>query len=191
MLATGNRHKAREFADIVGCPLATLADCGFSAEPEETGDSYAENALIKARHAAALVDRWALADDTGLEVEGLGGAPGVHTARYAGPNATAAENRTRLLASLSGVDGNARRARFVCHLCLVKPDGSIVATATGQCAGRIRRSTLGDLGFGYDPLFEVVEYHCTMAEIGPVAKSVLSHRARAMQMLAAIAGLPF
>ena len=183
VLATGNRGKAQEFALAFGRPMRSLFDGGHVTGADECGATYADNARLKAEQAARALGRWALGDDTGLEVEALAGAPGLHTARFAGPQATAAENRARLLAALEHCPDSARQARFVCHLCLVEPSGQVMATASGSCAGRIRTAPAGEAGFGYDALFEVVEYHGTLAELGPAAKAVLSHRARAIQAL--------
>lgn len=183
ILGTGNRGKAAELAILLedtGLQLLTLADVANPLSVEEGSESFVENVRRKASLQAAHLRRWVLADDTGLVVDALGGAPGVHTARYAGPNATGADNRRRLLAELDGVPLEHRTARFVCYLALADPDGKIRAESQGHCSGRILPEPRGALGFGYDSLFEVVEYHRTFAELGEAAKAILSHRARAM-----------
>lgn len=183
ILGTANRGKAAELAGLlegVGLRLLTLADVPNPLAVDEGSDSFAENARRKASEQAAHLRAWVLADDTGLLVDALGGAPGVHTARYAGPHATGADNRARLLCELGHLPLERRTARFVCRLALAGPGGTIHAESEGHCRGRILFEPRGQLGFGYDSLFEVVEYHRTFAELGDVAKSVLSHRARAM-----------
>jgi XTP/dITP diphosphohydrolase len=183
IVGTGNRKKAAELADLLS-PLnvrwQTLADTVDPLEVEEAGDSFAANAALKASRQAAHLGRWVLADDSGLMVDALVGAPGVYSARYAGPDATDERNRQKLLAALDGVAWERRDAHFECHLALADPQGQIVATAHGRCSGRIRFEPAGSGGFGYDPLFEVLETHRTFAELSPVVKSCLSHRARAM-----------
>jgi XTP/dITP diphosphohydrolase len=186
VLGTSNPGKAREFADLLhGLPLrlVTLAELAAPLGVEENGATLAENALGKATALARQVGQWVLADDTGLEVESLGGAPGVHTARYAGPAADAAANRARLLRELEGVPDERRQARFVCHLVLADGSGHVRATACGCCRGRIRHTPAGSRGFGYDALFELPEYRLTLAELGPVALALLGHRGRAVAEL--------
>ena len=186
VLGTGNRHKAAELAAILGdlpielrC-LADLPDCG---EVEENGTTCAENASIKAAEYASRLGQWVLADDTTLEVDALGGAPGIYSARYAGGDASAMANRTKLLADLSDVPLAQRGARFVCCLALADPEGTIRATSQAYCRGRIRFEPSGTGGFGYDTLFEIVEYHRTFGELGPVATRHLGHRGRAVARL--------
>jgi len=187
ILGTANRHKARELVALLegtGLDLATLADLSDPLEIDELGGSLAENARLKAARQARHLGQWVLGDDTGLLVDALGGAPGLHTARYAGPTATAEANRQRLLAELEGAPLDRRGARFVCHLALADPDGTIRAAGEGSCRGRIRLAPAGPRDFGYDCLFEIVEYHRTLAELGQTAKVYLTHRARAVRRLA-------
>jgi len=184
ILGTANRHKARELALLLapaGLALTSLADLAEYADVDESGTSLAENARRKATVQARHLRAWVLADDTGLEVDALGGAPGVRSARFAGPNADAEANRRRLLAELAGAPLARRTARFVCHLALADPRGRIRAESEGRCRGRIRFAPSGDGGFGYDSLFEVVEHGRTFAELGDSIKAQLSHRARAVQ----------
>lgn len=186
VVGSGNRKKALELAALlepIGVPLETLADVKDPLEVDETGDSFAENARLKAVEQAVHLHRWVLADDSGIVVDALGGAPGIYSARYAGPNATDEDNRQRLLKELEKVDTERRGARFVCHLVLADPQGQVVAECEEHCTGRVRREAVGSGGFGYDPLFEIVEYHRTFGELAPVVKSCLSHRARAMRTL--------
>ncbi len=194
-LGTSNRGKVAElielFSPIDGLTLATLAELGDPPEVEETGQNLAENAAIKATAYARHYHRWTLADDTSLSVDALAGAPGLHTARYAGPKATAAENRSRLLGELAGIPLARRTAHFSCCLALADPSGAILAVTEGRCFGRIRFEAAGAGGFGYDPLFEIIEYRLTFAELGPAAKAILSHRARAAErMRGALAVVP-
>ena len=183
VFGTGNRKKAAELAVLaapLGLKLQTLADFPAPLEVDETGASFAENAALKASRQAAHLERWVLGDDSGLAVDALDGAPGVFSARYAGPTATDADNRRKLLAELAGVPTAKRTAHFVCHLALADPRGTVRATSAARCQGRIRETESGTGGFGYDSLFEIVEYHRTFGELSPEVKAVLSHRARAM-----------
>ncbi len=183
VFGTGNRKKAGELADLLahlGIELKTLADFEAPLDVDESGQTFAENARLKATQQAKHLKHWVLADDSGLVVNALSGAPGVYSARYAGPSATDADNRRKLLAELTDKDPAQRSAHFVCHLVLADPTGAVRAEATGKCHGRVRTEESGIGGFGYDPLFEIVEYHRTFGELSTVTKSVLSHRARAM-----------
>jgi XTP/dITP diphosphohydrolase len=186
VLGTGNRKKGREMADLlapVGLELRTLADFPTAIEVAEDGDTFAANSSKKAVQQARHLGHWVLADDSGLAVDWLRGAPGVYSARFSGSAATDASNNQKLLAELSGLPPDKRSAQFVCHLVLADPRGTIRGESEGFCRGRILTTPRGAEGFGYDPLFEVREYHRTFAELGPVAKAVLSHRARAVRNL--------
>jgi XTP/dITP diphosphohydrolase len=186
VLGTRNRKKGEELVQLL-CPLAiriaTLADFPAAIEVEETGTSFAENAALKATLQARHLNHWVLGEDSGLSVEALGGAPGVMSARWSGPKATDASNNARLLAELGDRPPEQRGAYYTCHVCLSDPVGEIVIRAEDYCHGRIRFKAAGDAGFGYDPLFEIVEYHRTFGELGQAVKSCLSHRARAMRKL--------
>jgi XTP/dITP diphosphohydrolase len=185
-IATRNTGKLAEFRQLLGelpFHVVGLENRPGAIEIEETGDSYEENASIKAASVARQYRVWALGDDTGLEVDALGGRPGILTARFAGPGASSEANRAKLLAQLVDVALERRTARFVCHLTLADPIGKIRATAVGCCCGRITLSPAGPQNFGYDSLFELVEYHQTLAVLGEAAKSLLTHRARAVQQL--------
>jgi XTP/dITP diphosphohydrolase len=180
--ATKNADKAREVRAVLAgvAPGVELVEGLDWPEVEESGATLEENALLKARAVAAATGLPALADDTGLEVAALGGAPGVHTARYAGPGAGYAANRRALLTALEGVGD--RRARFRTVVALVAPGGGEVL-AEGALDGRITSEERGSGGFGYDPVFEVEGQ--TLAEMGEDHKNRISHRARALAALAA------
>ena len=153
ILGTHNRKKGIELAELLNGSrfrVVTLADIGDAIEVEEYGDSFAANARLKATRQAFHLRQWVLADDSGLIVDALDGAPGVHSARYAGRGATDADNRHKLLAALAQVSPNRRSARFECHLVLADPGGNIVAERTGRCHGRIRYEEAGGGGFGYE-----------------------------------------
>lgn len=184
VVATSNAGKLREIRallDPLPLPLVGLAECAPLALPEE-GDEYAANALAKARAAAAHTGCPALGDDSGLEVEGLEGAPGPRSSRYGGPGLDDAGRVGALLAALAARPGASRRARFVCAAALAFPDGEAV-TAFGECAGCIAAAPRGSGGFGYDPVFEVEGGARTLAELAPAEKDRDSHRARAFRAL--------
>jgi len=184
ILATSNPGKLREIAELLAplpVPVVGLdALPGLRLPPE--GDDYRANAIGKARAAAAFGGSPALGDDSGLEVDGLGGAPGPHSARYGGPGQDDAGRVARLLGELAGREGAARRARFVCAAALVTPEGRVVATR-GECAGRIAPAPRGEGGFGYDPIFELDACGRTLAELAADEKHRVSHRARAFRAL--------
>lgn len=182
LLATNNPQKLRELRailDDMGIETLSMSECGIVSAPEETGASFAENAAIKARALALVAGMPAIADDSGLEVEALNGRPGVFSARYAGGNATDADNNEKLLRELSGLKGMRRSAKFVSSVCCAFPDGPEIA-AEGQCAGEILESPRGENGFGYDPLFYIAEYGLTFAQMPQSLKNRISHRARAL-----------
>ena len=186
VLGTANRKKGREIADLlapVGLELRTLADFPEAPDVEETGRTFAENAALKAVAQARRLDRWVLAEDSGLMVGALDGAPGVYSARYSGPGATDESNNRRLLEAMRDVPAQRRAARYVCHMTLADPGSQIRAESEAYCTGRILLEPRGTHGFGYDPLFEIVEYHRSFGELGPVVKGCLSHRARAARRL--------
>ena len=148
--------------------------------PAETGDTYADNAILKARFYARATGLCALADDSGLEVEALGGAPGVYSARYAGAGASDADRRTLLLSELVDVPAEQRNARFVCVVAIALPNGGVLNTSEGVCNGQIIFEPRGTGGFGYDPLFVPDGFDQTFAELPDTIKNELSHRARAL-----------
>jgi len=186
-MATRNAGKIRELEALLadsGVRLLSLADFPHLPEIPEEGATFAENAAAKALAVARLTGHPALADDSGLMVDALGGAPGVFSARYAKARTaprppTDADNWGKLLDELKNVPWNERGAHFVCELALATPDGRLL-TARGECAGVIAMEPQGDTGFGYDPVFWVPEYAATMAQLGPEIKNKISHRARAL-----------
>ena len=184
VLGTNNRKKGVELARLLapwGMQLETLADYPDSIEVVEDGDSFAANAHLKAVEQARNLNRWVLAEDSGLAVDALGGEPGIFSARFAGDDATDTENNRHLLQRLADVPPARRTAGYVCHMTLSDPTGTVRAECEDTCRGRIRLEPAGDSGFGYDPLFEVVEYGRTMAQLGPAVKSLISHRGRALR----------
>lgn len=186
VLGTANRKKGLELAELVeplGLHVRTLADFPQAISVDESGETFAANAALKAVEQARHLRQWVLADDSGLAVDALGGAPGVYSARYAGPQADDEDNNRRLLEELAGMPLERRTAHYVCHATLADPTGTIRAEAEDYCHGRILTAYRGANGFGYDPLFEIIEYHRTFGELNPAVKAALSHRARAMRQL--------
>ena len=186
ILASNNPGKIREIQSLLsGHDMEILPQALFTNEQaEETGQTFLENALIKARHAARLGGLPVIADDSGLEVDALGGAPGVFSARYAGAGASDQENNAKLLRELADVEDEKRTARFRCVMVYVRDaedTDPIVADAAWE--GRILRETRGENGFGYDPLFFVPELGCASAELPPEVKNSLSHRGQALRLL--------
>ncbi len=182
LIATKNAHKTAEIAAMLG-PEWDVTDLSAHPEipaPEENGETFAENAVIKALAAARLFPGLVLADDSGLEVDALGGAPGVRSARYAGPQATDADNRAKLLRELANFRGKERAARFRCTLVLAE-NGTVRATFDGTVEGLIINAERGEGGFGYDALFVPEGYCETFAQLPAATKNTLSHRARAME----------
>jgi XTP/dITP diphosphohydrolase len=186
VLGTHNRGKAAELVALLapyGWKLRTLADYAQPLSVREDGATFAENAARKACQQAEHLGVWVLAEDSGLEVDALGGEPGIQSARYAGPRASDAANVQRLLARLQHVTLRERTARYVCHATLADPAGQVRADVEAYCRGRIADTPRGEAGFGYDPVFELPEYHRTFGELGDAVKSVLSHRGRALRQL--------
>ncbi|MEK6277544.1 MAG: RdgB/HAM1 family non-canonical purine NTP pyrophosphatase [Actinomycetota bacterium] len=188
MVATRNEHKLRELGEVLaGVRLEALPD-EFELPPED-GDSFAANALIKARAARAATGAGSIGDDSGIEAAALGGRPGIHSARYAGPTASDRENLDKLLDEI-GVAGSDRRAAYVCVIALVDEAGSEYLFE-GRCEGTLAEQPRGSGGFGYDPAFvpdEVTDGR-TMAEFSPAEKHAISHRGRAARLLAAHLGV--
>lgn len=188
ILATNNAHKVSEISnalDFPGWEFKTLAQAGIDSDPVEDADSFLGNARIKAlaaHHASGGMA--ALADDSGLEVDALDGAPGVYSSRFAGEDATDQDNNDKLLADLEGVADAGRTARFVCTLVFIDEDGS-ETTARGTVEGRIGHAPQGEGGFGYDPLFwpDVFDGACTLAEVPQERKNEVSHRGNALRSL--------
>ena len=184
VLASHNAGKLKELQAMLGDSVHLRSIGEFSSvEPEETGLSFVENAILKARNAARISGLPALADDSGLAVDFLGGAPGIYSARYADGLGDEANN-AKLLEALKDVPAEQRGAQFVCVLALVRhADDPLPIICEGLWHGRILSAASGEHGFGYDPLFWVPERDCSSAELSPVEKNQLSHRARAMVLL--------
>jgi XTP/dITP diphosphohydrolase len=183
LIATHNQGKVREYRELLsGLPLeVTYLDAeGITREVEETGATMEENARLKASEYAELSGLWTWADDSGLEVDALGGAPGVYSARYAGEGATDADRYRKLLDALTGVPWDSRSARFRCAVALATPEGEMRVTE-GVCEGVIAFGPAGENGFGYDPVFYMPERGATMAQLPSELKNQVSHRARASQ----------
>ena len=184
VIATHNKGKAVEIKTLlgnIGWTLLSLDQYENIGEAAEDADTYSGNAAAKASYYAQTTGEWVLADDSGLEVEALGGAPGVLSARYAGPDASDSERRLKILSALLGVDD--RSARFVCSALIADSSGKIVKTAEGICAGVISQNPRGDSGFGYDPIFIPSGYDSTFGELSDEIKNQISHRAKAIRAL--------
>lgn len=188
VLASGNAGKLREMQRILagaGVELTSQRELDIDA-PEETGLTFVENALIKARHASRASGLPALADDSGLAVDALGGDPGIHSARYAGAHGDDAANNRKLLDALRDVPDAQRTARFICVIAFLRhPEDPVPLICQGLWPGSIRHTPAGDNGFGYDPLFQVPGRECSSAELPADEKNRISHRGRALQQLLA------
>lgn len=190
IIASNNAHKATEIAEALAFPgweFATLREAGIASDPAEDAETFEGNARIKARAAhEASGGKAVLADDSGLEVDALAGAPGVYSARYAGEDATDADNNAKLLDALADIADDKRTARFVCTLVFIDEDGS-ETVARGTVEGRIGREQQGSNGFGYDPLFlpDVFADGRTLAQAHPEEKNAISHRGNALRQLKA------
>ncbi|HAM15564.1 MAG TPA: non-canonical purine NTP pyrophosphatase, RdgB/HAM1 family [Eggerthellaceae bacterium] len=188
ILATNNAHKVSEISHALNFPgweFKTLREMGIDSDPEEDADTFLGNARIKARAAhAASGGMAALADDSGLEVDALDGAPGVYSSRFAGEDASDQDNNDKLIADLASVPDDERSARFVCTLVFIDEDGS-ETVAHGKVEGRIGHEPQGEGGFGYDPLFwpDVFDGECTLAEVPQARKNEVSHRGNALRSL--------
>ena len=185
VLATRNINKVRELKEILKrssleLNILSLADFAHVPNIPEDGESFRENAVKKAVFAARETGKLAIADDSGLEVDALAGRPGILSARFAGEEASDKENNEKLLAMLRDITDRRRQARFVCFMAIANPEG-LIGVVEGNCSGTIVRSEIGSGGFGYDPLFQPMEYNKTFAELSPEIKSRISHRARAME----------
>lgn len=183
VIASGNAGKVREFAQL-------LEDLGLDTQPqpegievEETGSTFAANARLKAEAVAKATGQWALADDSGLSVDALGGVPGVHSARYAATDAARIERLLQELNDAGAIDPTARSARFTAALALADPSGRVVLEVEGHCPGQILMACRGDGGFGYDPVFYVPEVQLSFAEMPKALKAEVGHRGRAFAAL--------
>jgi XTP/dITP diphosphohydrolase len=187
LVATNNAGKVRELSQLLSdfpLRLRLLSDFAGVAEAVETGETFAENATIKALYYSAHSGLLTLSDDSGLVVDALGGAPGVRSARYAGRDATYAERMSKLLGEIDATGDEERRARFVCVIAVANPSAGTLHTFEGTCEGRIARAPRGTGGFGYDPLFIPDGHERTFGELPAEVKHTLSHRARALAQAA-------
>ncbi len=186
IMASGNKNKIKEMAAILesfGMDVISKEDAGFGhIDPEEDGETYEENSLKKAMEIMEASNYPVIADDSGLEVEYLNGAPGIHSARFAGEDCNYARNNEKMLAMLDGVPKEQRRARFVTVITMVFPEGGRIV-ARGECPGEIVTELRGEAGFGYDPIFMPDGFDKTFAQLGTEVKNRVSHRARALQNL--------
>jgi XTP/dITP diphosphohydrolase len=184
LIATGNKGKVLELHSLLASlplQLRSLAEFPGIVEVEESGQTFADNAALKARGYARQTGLWTLADDSGLEVDALGGAPGVFSARYGGEGATDAGRVRRLLEELSEYDGQERQARFICVIAIADQQGQVANISTGKCEGQIAPAPLGRGGFGYDPVFIPHGFNQTFGQLSPEIKQSISHRALALQ----------
>lgn len=186
VLATGNPGKVREMADLLaafGLDIVAQTELGVESA-EETGLTFIENAILKARHAAAITGLPAIADDSGLAVDALGGAPGIYSARYAGEDASDRQNLLKLLAALENVPDDKRQAQFHCVLVYLRhAEDATPLVFHGSWQGEITRSAVGEGGFGYDPIFFVPKLGKTAGEMTKAEKHAVSHRGKAMTLL--------
>jgi len=185
LVATGNKGKLKEIREILsGIEIVGLSDVGIHCDVEETGSTFSENAYIKAHAIAQMTDLPVLADDSGLEVAALHGAPGVYTARFAGENATDDDNIKKLVSALSHLPVEMRHAQFACAMCLILPDGRKIESFGVSCPGVILDEKQGENGFGYDPVFYAPEYQKTFSQMTMDEKNKVSHRKAALVALA-------
>lgn len=186
VIASRNLHKIRECKAILGSlkhlDILSLLDFPDYKPPEETGTSFNENAILKAVHAAKALKVWAIADDSGLVIPALNGAPGIYSARYAGKNATDAENRKKLLEEMQHLLDDDRNGYFFCSIALASPEG-LKKCVTGSCEGKLLTKEKGGGGFGYDPLFVKNEYSKTFSELEESVKNRISHRRKALDKI--------
>lgn len=185
VVATQNMGKLREIKQILSelpYTVTSMGELGIDDEIEENGTTFEENALIKAKYIAEHTGEIAMGDDSGLEVDHLGGAPGIFTARFAGEGASDSQKMEKLLGLLDGVPFEQRKARFVCAIAVAFPDGHSFCVR-GICEGYINEKPIGENGFGYDPIFYVEEFGCTTAQMTDALKHSISHRGRALALM--------
>ena len=188
VLASNNKGKLKEFSEMLSSlDMEVLPQASFNIEDaDETGLTFVENAIIKARHASAIAGLPAIADDSGLEVDSLNGAPGIYSARYSGEGATDEKNLLKLLDALKNVPEEKRTARFQCLLVYMRhAEDPTPLICQGTWEGVISTEAMGDNGFGYDPIFYVPTHQCSSAQLGAEAKNALSHRGQALKKLVA------
>lgn len=185
VFATGNQGKMREIRQIMGdmdVTILSMKEAGIESDVEETGTTFEENAILKAKAAAEGTSYIVLADDSGLEIDYLGGEPGIYSARYMGEDTSYEIKNRNLLKRLEGIEDEKRSARFVCAIAACFPDGTVLTTK-GVVEGRIAWEPEGEGGFGYDPIFYLPEYGATSAELSAEEKNAVSHRGRALRAM--------
>ena len=185
IFATGNENKLREIRQItenMGIEIVSMKDAGYYTEVEETGTTFEENAYLKASAIAKKCNLPTLADDSGLEIDYLNKEPGIYSSRFMGEDTPYPVKNAELLRRMEGVPDEKRTARFVCAICLVRPDGSS-ETVRATMEGRVAYKSSGKNGFGYDPIFFLPERGCTSAELSPEEKNEISHRGKALRMM--------
>ncbi|MBO4904311.1 MAG: XTP/dITP diphosphatase [Lachnospiraceae bacterium] len=185
IFATGNENKLREIRQITAdmdIEIVSMKDAGCFEDVEETGTSFEENAFLKASAIAKKSGIPTLADDSGLEIDYLGKEPGIYSSRYMGEDTPYSAKNAELLRRMEGVPDEERTARFVCAICLVRPDGS-TETVRETMEGRVAYEIAGKNGFGYDPIFYLPERGCTSAELPPEEKNLISHRGKALRKM--------
>ena len=185
IFATGNENKLREIRQItenMGIEIVSMKDAGYYTEVEETGTTFEENAYLKASAIAKKCNLPTLADDSGLEIDYLNKEPGIYSSRFMGEDTPYSVKNAELLRRMEGVPDEKRTARFVCAICLVRPDGSS-KTVRATMEGRVAYKSAGKNGFGYDPIFFLPERGCTSAELSPEEKNEISHRGKALRMM--------
>ncbi|MBR1450417.1 MAG: XTP/dITP diphosphatase [Lachnospiraceae bacterium] len=185
IFATGNENKLREIRQItenMGIEIVSMKDAGYYTEVEETGTTFEENAYLKASAIAKKCNLPTLADDSGLEIDYLNKEPGIYSSRFMGEDTPHSVKNAELLRRMEGVPDEKRTARFVCAICLVRPDGSS-ETVRATMEGRVAYKSAGKNGFGYDPIFFLPERGCTSAELSPEEKNEISHRGKALRMM--------
>ena len=183
IFATGNKNKVKEAKEILeglGIELISMKEAGIESDPEETGSTFAENALIKARAVAKISGCLTLADDSGLVIDYLDGAPGIYSARVMGHDTSYDIKNKALIEKLEGIEGDERSARFVAAIAAVFPDGREFTTE-GTMEGIIAKEAQGENGFGYDPILYIKEYGCCSAQLSSEAKNAISHRGKALR----------
>lgn len=188
IIATKNTGKLKEFAELLShlpYDIVSMVDAGIEGDIEETGTTFEENALIKAKSVWKMTGETVIADDSGLEVDILNGAPGIYSARYAGEGATDEDKNRKLLHALEGTPADKRTARFVCAIAVIFPDGGSF-TVRGTCEGYIATEPAGYYGFGYDPLLYVPEFGLTIAQMEAGLKNSISHRGNAIRKMVEI-----
>lgn len=186
LVATHNRGKVQEYAEMLAdleIEWLSLDDAGVKLDVAETGQTFRENAILKAQTYAKETGLLTLADDSGLEVDALGGEPGVFTARYGGAGLTSEQRYQLLLRNMADIPLPERTARFRCVIALAGPDGALLGVSDGVCEGMIGETAVGEAGFGYDPVFYLPERGKTMAQLDSAAKHQISHRGRALRAI--------